>query len=158
MQISIVGYGNTLRGDDGVGQKIAQIIESWNLPDVRSLALHQLTPELAEELARVDLAVFVDAYPAQNNTERVKVAEIAPGGDRVNSPSLGHTGDPRWILGLAQTLYGSCPEAWWILVPGWDFNFGDRLCENCDLAATEAIHIIETLLRDREDNSCTKSV
>ncbi|PPT05423.1 NADH-reducing hydrogenase maturation factor [Geitlerinema sp. FC II] len=57
----VIGYGNSLRGDDGIGRAIAEQVASWNLPHVRSLSLHQLTPELAEELSRVDRAVFIDA-------------------------------------------------------------------------------------------------
>lgn len=54
----VIGYENSLRSDDGIDIEVARIITSWHLSDVRSLALHQLTLELAAELARVDLAVF----------------------------------------------------------------------------------------------------
>jgi Ni,Fe-hydrogenase maturation factor len=30
----VIGYGNTLRSDDGVGQIIAKQIARWNLPNV----------------------------------------------------------------------------------------------------------------------------
>ena len=36
----IIGYGNTLRSDDGVGPRLAQTVADWRLPGVRSLALH----------------------------------------------------------------------------------------------------------------------
>ena len=35
-KILIIGYGNTLRGDDGVGYKIAEIIEQWNFDNITS--------------------------------------------------------------------------------------------------------------------------
>jgi Ni,Fe-hydrogenase maturation factor len=54
----VIGYGNSLRGDDSIGIKVAQIVADWHLPKVRSLSPHQLTPELAAELAQVDLAIF----------------------------------------------------------------------------------------------------
>ena len=59
-KILIIGYGNTLRGDDGVGYKIAEIIEQWNINNITSLAVHQLTPDLAENIAQADTVIFVD--------------------------------------------------------------------------------------------------
>jgi hypothetical protein len=55
----VIGYGNSLRGDDSIGIKVAQMVADWHLPKVRSLSSHQLTPELAAELAQVDLTIFI---------------------------------------------------------------------------------------------------
>jgi hydrogenase maturation protease len=46
-KILLIGYGNTLRNDDGVGVRIAEIIAEENRPHVQVIATHQLTPELA---------------------------------------------------------------------------------------------------------------
>jgi Ni,Fe-hydrogenase maturation factor len=62
-EILIIGYGNTLRGDDGAGQRVAEMVSEWGLDEVRSLSVHQLTPELAEPISTAKLAIFVDAYP-----------------------------------------------------------------------------------------------
>jgi hydrogenase maturation protease len=40
----VIGYGNSLRGDDGIGIKVAQIVADWHLPKVRSLKLNKTTP------------------------------------------------------------------------------------------------------------------
>ncbi|MGF1587982.1 MAG: hydrogenase maturation protease [Pleurocapsa sp.] len=61
MHYLVIGYGNTLRSDDGAGQSAANQIAAWGLPNVRSLAVHQLTPELAEDIANADTVIFVDA-------------------------------------------------------------------------------------------------
>lgn len=57
----IVGFGNTLRGDDGLGQAVAAVLAAAPPEGADVLACHQLTPELAEQLAAAALAVFVDA-------------------------------------------------------------------------------------------------
>ena len=58
----IIGYGNPLRGDDGIGQAAAQAFADEAAGDgIDVVRCHQLMPELAEQLAAVDLAVFVDA-------------------------------------------------------------------------------------------------
>jgi Ni,Fe-hydrogenase maturation factor len=60
--ILVIGYGNELRGDDAIGQWVA-----------RAVAAHQLTPELAEDLAHTDYAVFVDAYRAEAGVANIQV-------------------------------------------------------------------------------------
>src|SRR5262245_1795360 len=59
--VVVIGYGNDLRGDDAVGLRAAQAVAAWDMPGVCGLAVHQLTPELAEILAGAALAIFVDA-------------------------------------------------------------------------------------------------
>ncbi|WP_243147377.1 hypothetical protein [Scytonema sp. UIC 10036] len=73
----IIGYGNNLRSDDAVGQRVSDAIATWKLPDVRSLSVCQLTPELTNILATVDVAVFVDTYPICKEREWVgKIVEL----------------------------------------------------------------------------------
>jgi len=47
-RVLVIGYGNTLRGDDGLGQRAAEALAQRALPDgVEVLSCHQLTIELA---------------------------------------------------------------------------------------------------------------
>ncbi|MFN7898679.1 MAG: hypothetical protein ACK5N0_03300 [Synechococcaceae cyanobacterium] len=57
----VIGIGNSLRGDDGVGWWLAQRAERWLPPD-RVRAVRQLTPELAAELAAATRVLFLDAW------------------------------------------------------------------------------------------------
>jgi hydrogenase maturation protease len=57
----VIGFGNTLRSDDGVGPRVASVVAGWGLPGVVAIAVHQLGPELAEPLAEAGRAFFVDA-------------------------------------------------------------------------------------------------
>ena len=57
----VIGYGNELRGDDAAGPRVAAAVEQWQIPDVRVLIRHQLTPELADPIASSGLVIFVDA-------------------------------------------------------------------------------------------------
>lgn len=152
----VVGYGNSLRSDDGIGIQTAEIVASWNLPQVRSLALHQLTPELTLELAQADLAIFVDSYHRASDIDSLKIQRLQPS---VLTKFSTHLGDPRILLSLTQALYSKCPRAWWILVPGVNFQLGDRLSPLARQGVKRALKQIESLLtanlsaRDR----CTKS-
>jgi Ni,Fe-hydrogenase maturation factor len=50
----VIGYGNELLSDDAIGPRVANLINLWHLSHVQSLAVHQLTPELAANLANVN--------------------------------------------------------------------------------------------------------
>jgi hydrogenase maturation protease len=121
--VIVIGYGNDLRSDDGIGQLIANTIKSWDLPNLKSLAVHQLTPELAANLANVNLAIFVDAR-INWESEDVQVESIVPAKSRI---TIGHTADARSLLALTQFLYNHFPPAWLVTVPGVNFELGDRI-------------------------------
>jgi hypothetical protein len=48
----IIGYSNTLRGDDGVGYSMAQIVSKGQFDHGHVLPTHQLLPEQAMEIAQ----------------------------------------------------------------------------------------------------------
>ena len=150
MAVLIIGYGNLLRSDDGVGQRIAEAIATWkqtgvrspDLSGVESLAVHQLTPDLAEPLSSVERAIFVDACYI-TLTDRVSIQPLAP--TTALSP-LGHSCTPESLLALALALYGKAPQAWLVQVPGENFDLGDRLSPTADRNLAEALAQIQTLL------------
>jgi hydrogenase maturation protease len=142
----IIGYGNTLRSDDAAGQHVAEIAAGWQLSNVRSLAVHQLTPELAEPLSSAQLAIFVDVYVANETQTGVQIIELMPSLASEQPSSLGHTADPRSLLLLAQQVYGTAPPSWWILVPAVNFEFGEQFSCVTQQGITAAIAQIQHLL------------
>ena len=58
MKTLVIGYGNELRQDDGVGPRAALLMARLGL---QAMAVHQLTPELVERISQVEQVVFVDA-------------------------------------------------------------------------------------------------
>ncbi|MGD1701194.1 hydrogenase maturation protease [Dapis sp. BLCC M229] len=160
-EILIIGYGNTLRSDDGAGQRVAELVAEWNLQNVRSLPVHQLTPELAEPISQAELVIFVDAYPATSE-QGLQVHQLCTPPSSHSSPSpssphtllqresqglnIGHTVDPRSLLALSQFLYNNAPAAWWILVPAVNFEFGEsfspKTTENIQYSLAQIRQII----------------
>ena len=56
-QVLIVGYGNPLRCDDGLGWCAAEALSrSLPFPETEIVICHQLAPELADNLRYADLA------------------------------------------------------------------------------------------------------
>ncbi|BAU62654.1 hydrogenase maturation protease [Stanieria sp. NIES-3757] len=143
MKCLIIGYGNTLRSDDGAGQLVAEEVANWNLKNLRVISTHQLTPELAADIAETELVIFVDAYLA-SASPKIKTYCLEP----LANPSKieSHISNPRVLLTLAQTLYNYCPQAWLITVPGENFDLGDCLSPLTQHGITEAVKKIESLL------------
>jgi hydrogenase maturation protease len=143
--VMVIGYGNDLRSDDGIGPQVAMIVAGWALPRVRSLPLHRLTPGLAQLIATVELSIFVDAYPA-SATQQVQVCPVEPcRSDIVTS----HTSDPRVLLTLAQVLYGHHPQAWLIAVPATNFEPGNRFSSVAERGMAQALKQINYLIEHR---------
>ena len=141
----VIGYGNTLRSDDGAGQKVAAIVATWNLENVRSLSRHQLTPELAEDIAKANTVIFVDAIPSSSEIKpQVQMEQIEAG--NLNSSSLGHSSNPRSLLAITQYLYGKVPVAYWILIPAVNFDFGEQLSPITEQGIKLALEKIRKLL------------
>jgi len=118
----VVGYGNTLRRDDGVGPKVADAVEALALTGVRTLACPVLTPELAEPISRAGMVIFVDAaVDAPLEVQRRKL-EPAP-----SSQVMAHAASPATLLALARDAFGHAPEAWLLTIPVAELGIGEAL-------------------------------
>jgi hydrogenase maturation protease len=117
----VIGYGNTLRRDDGVGPRVAEAVAAMGLPAVRTLACPLLTPELAEPVSQARGVIFVDA--AVDAPREVQLRTLAPA---ASSQVLAHAASPATILALARDVFGHAPHAWLLTVPVEDFEIGDE--------------------------------
>ena len=136
----LIGWGNPLRGDDGVGQAIAAAVERWGQPQLEVVEAVQLTPELAPLLAAARRVLFVDgeagAAAVTGGWRLEPVPPLEPGGTTaaLSSQPLSHHASPGVLLMLAETLYGRRPPAWQLLVAAHAYGFGSGLSP-----ATEAL-------------------
>jgi hydrogenase maturation protease len=118
----VIGYGNTLRRDDGVGPKVADALEGLGLAGVRTLACPLLTPELAEPISRAGLVIFVDAaVDAPLEVQRRKLEPAA------SSQVMAHAASPATLLALARDVFGHAPEAWLLTIPVAELGIGEAL-------------------------------
>ena len=121
-RLLVIGYGNTLRSDDGVGLKVAEAVAALNLPGVHTLICQQLLPEHAEPISQSERVVFVDA--AFDPPKEVRLRPLEP---NESSQVPGHAADPRTVLALARNVFGHAPCAWWLTIPASEFRFGEEL-------------------------------
>jgi hydrogenase maturation protease len=143
--ILLIGYGNSLRRDDGAGLILAERLEqAWRGQGVavKHLPVHQLTPELAAEMAEPDVTavVFVDAR-AIGPGEVDPQVQVQPVNGESLSPSLGHHLHPATLLLYADRLYGRQPSVWLATVPAADFGYGESLSQITQqaLSSTQAL-------------------
>ena len=118
----VIGYGNTLRRDDGVGPGVAEAVAALDLPAVRTLACPLLTPELAEAVSQAHVVIFVDA--AVDAPREVQLRTLAPA---ESSQVMAHAASPATLLALARDVFGHAPEAWWLTIPVEDLGIGEEL-------------------------------
>lgn len=142
----IIGYGNPLRADDGVGWQAARRLAALLQDEsVKTLALHQLTPELAEPISRADQVIFIDAShqgsPGSWKFERLVANTIA-------GNSLAHHFTPESLLTYAHAIYRASPFALVISVAGESFAYHEQLTPSVEKALPQVIeHVREQIAR-----------
>jgi hydrogenase maturation protease len=140
--VLVIGYGNTLRCDDGVGYQVAETVAEWQLPQVRSIAIHQLLPELAADIAEVEIVVFVDAVVAIDSlAPNITIVPLVAGEDATFST---HIITPQLLLGITQKLYGATPIAYLLTVPAIDFTLGTTLSPLASLGKNLALDYLKS--------------
>ncbi|MDB9313423.1 hydrogenase maturation protease [Spirulina sp. CS-785/01] len=137
----VIGYGNTLRSDDGAGQAVAERVDRWQTPEVDSLSVHQLTPELADTIAQSQTVIFVDVQRSEENTS-LQCYAIEPNPSKT---SLAHSTSPQALLSLTQHLYNATPNAYWLLIPAVNFDFGETFSPTTQQGIQEAVETIKQL-------------
>jgi hydrogenase maturation protease len=134
-RVLVIGYGNTLRGDDAFGPLVADRLRSVADPEcVLILTCHQLTPELASDIAACEHVIFIDASiasPAGDLVCRDLTAGEAAAG------SLVHSLGPEQLLALTRLVYGRTPAASLVCVGGLSFDLGDQQLSPPVAAAVE---------------------
>lgn len=133
-RLLVIGYGNTLRGDDGVGPRAAEAIATLALPGVRALVCPLLTPELAEAVSLAGVVIFVDA--AVDAPREVLMRPLVPA---ASSQVVAHAASPATLLALARDVYGRVPEAWWLTIPVADLGIGETFSPLAQRGLAEAI-------------------
>ena len=100
----IIGYGNTLRGEDAFGVDVLNQLQQYSvkkqLTSTKLITVFQLTPELCLELLDAQELVFIDA--CYSNTEHYRLACSM---ESFGSINLSHHISPKVILSLLSNVY-----------------------------------------------------
>jgi hydrogenase maturation protease len=138
----VIGYGNTVRRDDGAGVRAAELIEE-QLPDVDCLYVHDLRPELSSTVAQYDTVIFLDAAAGNTvlNVREVRPALPAPGFST-------HVFSPETVLGLCMELSGVTPSKSIVVeIPAYEFGFGEELSRGTALEVRKCAALVDSILK-----------
>ncbi|MCX7671627.1 MAG: hydrogenase maturation protease [Anaerolineae bacterium] len=143
----VIGYGNPLRGDDGIGvraaERLAEAVEADSDGEVEVVTRHQLALELAPLVAAAERLILLDACvggePGAVNEQVLTPATTDVG-------ALSHHLDPRGLLAAAQILYGRAPTAILLTVAGASFDYGETLSPPVAAALPQLVARVKQLL------------
>jgi len=142
----IIGYGNPLRGDDGLGWEVADRIARNADESMKVLATRQLTPELAEPISNADVVVFVDAcyegQPGRWRCERIRADTVIP-------QVFAHYLTPMSLLNYAAAIFDAKPAALLISVAADSFKYGETLSPKVAAVVPEILDYICNQCYDR---------
>ena len=120
----LIGIGNPLRSDDGLGWAVAAMLAQDGDTDYDIQTVHQLTPELAQWMVAADLVVMIDAsYEGEPGDLRIRPVSLSAQPGAVGT----HYATPEELAALTAGIYGYCPAVVVVTMTGVDFSMGERL-------------------------------
>ncbi len=129
----VIGYGNTVRSDDGAGPAAARAIRD-RYPEVDCISIHGLEPVLAETIGHYDHVVFIDAAIG---IERMSISSVEPA--RSAEAHHTHMQSPESLLRMSKDLYDTAPSAVIIRIPAFVTDFGETMTRGTETAIGECI-------------------
>ena len=137
----VIGYGNPLRSDDGLGWAVADRLAARFSPETTGvMTVHQLMPEMAEQVSGAGVVYFVDAAAAGRagtwNCAKIETAGANDGN------ALGHHFEPAGLLAYAGAVFGGTPEAYLVSVAGGSFKCSETLSQEVESVLPEVADFI----------------
>jgi hydrogenase maturation protease len=137
-RLCIIGIGNTLRSDDGLGIHICEELQRLNLKDITIRTAHQLQTEWLFEFIEFEKVLIIDA--AAGNSNKLEIERLT-GIDSKASNSSHHL-NPNLLTGLMAVIHGSPAEFFTLAVPGEVFDFGETVSPTGSQNAQKAVGLI----------------
>jgi hydrogenase maturation protease len=155
VRVLVIGYGNSLRGDDGVGQVVAKALWSQRdgpgpHSDATIIWAEQLVPEMALELSHASVALFADAARDGRPPGTVTVTTLSAGPESSSAVSAGCWEDltPASLLALCADLYRRMPPAVLITVSVDEPKYGTGLSAPVEAAVPAAVKAARAAMCD----------
>lgn len=158
--VLVIGYGNTLRRDDGVGVRAAELLAvdprlavDLGLGRVKVISAYQLTPELALDIGAASLVIFMDAdvrglpgsvevRSLDAGTPSAAGASSSDADDRAAPGASSHHVGGAELLALAAELGGHRPEALAIGIGVADLELGEGLSAAAEAALPAVVDAV----------------
>lgn len=138
----IIGFGNPLREDDGIGWRAVELIERTD-DEIDVIKCQQLTPELAEAIGQASLVIFLDASvdQAPGTVSSRPLAKEVPA-------AWSHQLSPAQLIALAEEMNWTAPPAY-LITGGVDhIGWSEGMTPRAEQCAVEMAGAAERLLSD----------
>ena len=152
----VAGFGNMYRRDDGAARAVIDSLrerlgrprleeEDDGFEDrghaIDTVVLHQLVPELANDVAGYDLVIFVDAHVGSiPDALREEALDVC-----YKPATVSHQLHPCTVLALAGELHGQAPQGILLSLRGYDFDYGEGLSDETAAIVPGAVERILAL-------------
>jgi len=136
-KIVLIGVGNTLRSDDGVGAFICSQIGKLNFPTLTILIVQQLHVEILEDLLDFDAIIIVDASVTGNDVDFSLLATPTE-----STASSSHRLNASTINALIKAGYHKNIPMYLCAVRVDCFDMGEQLSVMARTNANKAIQIV----------------
>lgn len=140
----VIGFGSTLRTDDGAGIWTAEKLSALQIPGVVVECTHQLSLDLLEDFASYDRIVFIDAA-----VDGKDVAFEPVGQPDVAVPPSAHHLTPADLIKAYSDLYERSIEAFFCTIRGEEFEFGTELSKGTAIRAESALSLLVEFLSQK---------
>jgi hydrogenase maturation protease len=144
----IVGYGNSLRSDDGLGWHVVErLAQDARLSGATVQWRHQLTPELAHDIGQSSLVVLIDVSVEQEPgviAVRRLEATSTPGS------AWSHHVDPESLVALARELWNASPDVFVVSVGAGSLDVGEQLSPAVEAALPKVVETVIGLVSEHE--------
>lgn len=157
--ILVIGYGNPLRCDDGLGWHVANLLEDCLKQremqhHIHILRDHQLQPEMAEPISQAIHVLFVDASIG-DTPGTIACSSVHPDDSVPDMGIFSHQLTPAGVLAWALAFYGRCPAATVVSVVGASFAYSESLSPTVDAVLPDVVnrivHIIAAITPNTDE-------
>jgi hydrogenase maturation protease len=146
-RVLVIGFGNELRGDDGLGPVAAQHLQLiFSDGGVDFLIEHQLYPEMAEIISHFEHVIFIDADIGENPGQ-ISHSVLSPQLPSNNSSALSHDVNPAQLMLMSQQLYAGQATAEVYSVSAASFEFSEGLSAQIESVLPALIEQIAASIR-----------
>ncbi|MFN4220403.1 MAG: hydrogenase maturation protease [bacterium] len=136
-KIILIGVGNDLRGDDGIGK---EFIQRFNLEGIDKFYVPFLDIDIAEKLKEYDVVIFVDASIKEDNFKLSKIEE-----DKTMF-TFSHYPSYKDLITLVKQFYNPNVCGYILEIGGKDFDYKSHLSNKAKNNIQKAQKFLEKFL------------
>ncbi len=146
--VLIFGYGNPARGDDGLGPRFIELIQSWQeRAQFDTITDYQLQVEHSLDLEHRRQVIFIDA-----SVSAAAPFEFSPVLPARDDSYTSHAMSPAALLAVyEQVCDRALPTAHILSIRGYEFELGTPISAKAQNNLDQAVEFLQQLLNNSRD-------